>query len=88
MVIVTWLDWVVSVVPVQGVVGVLQVIAVTRTGVLTVPALTEVTTSPLASEVAVPPGVSVIPPIVVLNPKLTVLPLIGLPLGSSTLKVT
>src|SRR3989338_7372692 len=85
---VNWLDWVDSVVPVQGLVGVVQVLAVTRTGVLTVPALTLVTTSPLASEVAVPPGVSVIPPTVVLSPKLTVLPLSGMPPVSSTLKVT
>jgi hypothetical protein len=58
--------------------------------VLTVPELTFVKTSPLASEVAVAggAGVSVIPPTVVLNPKVTVLPLIGFPAESNTLKLT
>src|SRR3990170_4897513 len=48
------------------------------------------TTSPLASEIAVggAAGVSVMPPTVVLNPNATVLPLIGFPAPSNTLKRT
>jgi hypothetical protein len=65
------------------------VVAVTLTGVLTVPELTLVTTNPAASEVAVEGlGVSVIPPTVVLNVNVTVLPLIGFPPVSTTLKIT
>jgi hypothetical protein len=84
--IVNPLDWVVSVVPVVAP----GVEAVTLTGVLTVPELTPIATSPLASEIAVPgtAGVSAIPPTVVLNPNVTVLPLSGFPAASSTLKRT
>ena len=65
------------------------VVAVTLTGVLTVPELTLVTTWPLASEVAVEGvGVSVIPPTAVLKPNVTVLPLIGFPPVSTTLNIT
>ena len=80
------LDWVVSVVPAVPP----GVEAVTLTGVLTVPELTPMTTKPLASEIAVAgaDGVSVIPPTVVLNPNVTVLPLFGFPLASNTLKRT
>ena len=80
------LDWVVSVVPAVAP----GVEAVTLTGVLTVPELTVVTTSPSASEVAVSVvgGVSVIPPTVVLNPKVTFFPLSGFPPVSNTLKRT
>lgn len=79
------LDWVVSVVPVTAA----AVEAVTRTGVLTLPALTMICAKPAASVVAVAvAGVSVIPPTAVLNPKLTLLPLIGFPPVSSTLKTT
>lgn len=81
VVMVNWLDWVVSV----------PVVAVTLTGVLTTPALTVMTTSPLLSDIAVgglPAGVRVIPPIVVLKPKDTVVPLNGLPPISTTLNVT
>ena len=86
MVIVNPLDWVVSVVPAVAP----GVEAVTLTGVLTVPELTLVTTSPLASEIAVAgaAGVSVIPPTVVLNAKVTILPLSGFPAVSNTLKRT
>ena len=85
VVIVSPFDWVVSVVP-RVAPG---VVAVTLTGVLTVPALTLVTTDPAASEVAVEGvGVSVIPPTVVLKPKVTVLPLIGFPPVSTTLNTT
>ena len=83
--IVNPLDWVVSVVPAVAP----GVVAVTLTGVLTVPALTLVTTNPAASEVAVEGvGVSVIPPTVVLNANVTVFPLIGFPPVSTTLNCT
>ena len=86
VVIVNALDWVVSVVP--GITPGVE--AVTLTGVLTVPELTVVTTSPLASEVevSVVGGVSEIPPTVVLNPNVTVFPLSGFPPVSNTLKRT
>src|SRR3990170_2833857 len=86
VVMVNPLDWVVSVVPGVGP----GVEAVTLTGVLTVPELTVVTTSPLASEVAVSGvgGASVIPPTVVLNPNVTAFPLIGFPPVSNTLNRT
>ena len=86
VVIVNALDRVVSVVPAVAP----GVEAVTRTGVLTVPELTVVTTSPLASEVVVSVvgGVSAIPPTVVLNPNVTALPLTGFPPVSNTLKRT
>ena len=89
--IVNPLDWVVSVV--AGTVDASTVEAVTLTGVLTVPELTVITTSPLASEIAVPcpcasDGVSLMPPALVLKSKETVFPLSGFPLGSNILKVT
>src|SRR5471030_1461350 len=85
VVIVSPLDWVLSVVPAVAP----GVVAVTLTGVLTVPELTLVTTNPLASEVAVEGvGVSVIPPTVVLKANVTSFPLIGFPPVSTTLKIT
>jgi hypothetical protein len=85
VVMVNWFDWLVSV----------PAVAVTRTGVLTTPALTVMTTSPLLSDTAVgavaggmAAGVRVIPPIVVLKPKETVFPLNELPPPSITLNVT
>jgi hypothetical protein len=62
---------------------------VTLTGVLNLPELTVITTSPLASEVAVPEaGVSVIPAGAVANANVTVFPLSGFPPESTTLKIT
>ena len=61
--------------------------AVTRTGVLTVPELTVATTKPSALEMPLFEA-NVMPPTVVLRPSETVLPPIGLPPVSSTLKVT
>src|SRR3972149_2172045 len=86
VVMVNALDWVVSVTP--GIAPGVE--AVTLTGMLTVPELTVVTTSPSASDVAVSGvgGVSVIPPTVVLNPNVTVFPLSGFPPVSNTLKRT
>jgi len=85
VVIVSPFDWVESVVPAT----VPGVVAVTLTGVLKVPELTVVTTSPLASDVAVPEaGVSVIPPTEVLNANVTGFPLSGFPPESTTLKTT
>jgi len=81
----------VSVVPVQGLSLVVHVLAVTRTGVLMVPALTMIETNPWMSEVAMGAarfGVNVIPPKVVLRPKVTLFPLIPCPPESTTLKVT
>lgn len=76
-------DWV------ESVLSASPVDAVTLTGVLTVPELTLVATCPLASEIAVAEaGVSVIPPTLVLNPKVTVFPLSGFPPVSTTLKIT
>ena len=84
VVMVNWFDWLVSV-PVAVVTA-----AVTRTGVLTTPALTVMTASPLLSDTAVDglAGVRVIPPILVLKPKETVFPLNGLLFPSTTLNVT
>src|SRR5471032_1120075 len=84
VVIVSPLDWVVSATPPDPV-----VVAVTLTGVLTVPELTLVTTKPAASEVAMEGvGVSVIPPTAVLKANVTSFPLIGFPPVSTTLKTT
>lgn len=83
----SWLDCVVSTEPAVAP----GVDAATRTGVLIVPALTMIVTSPWALEVAVGAatfGVNVIPPKVVLSPKVTTFPLMGFPPESSTLKVT
>ena len=83
----SWLDCVLSTEPAVAP----GVDAVTRTGVLIVPALTMIETNPWVLEVAVgaePLGVVVIPPKVVLRPKVTTLPLRGFPPESSTLKVT
>lgn len=79
----SWLDWVVSVVPAVAP----GVDAVTRTGVLTVPEFTVATTSPDESEMPVFDA-NERPPTVVLSPKVTVFPLIGLPPVSRTLNVT
>lgn len=83
VVIDNWLDWVVSVVPAIAP----DVEAVTRTGVLTVPALTVATTKPCASEIPVS-AANDSPPTVVLSPNVTVFPLIGLLPASTTLNVT
>ena len=100
MVMVNPLDWVVSMVPepeqVIGVVMgllmvVVQVLAITRTGVLITPASTVMTTSPLLSDIAVgglPAGVRVMPPMAVVNAKVTVCPLNGLLFAPTTLNVT
>jgi hypothetical protein len=76
------LDSVVTVVP-----AAVTVEAVTRTLVATVPLLTTVCTSPLASVVAVV-GASVMPPTVVLRDMVTVAPARGPPEVSSTWKTT
>lgn len=61
--------------------------AVTRTGVLAIPEVTVTTTVPSLAEMPVVDD-KVMPPVVVLNPNVTVLPLIGFPAESNTLKVT
>ncbi len=75
----------------QGFVGVVQVLACTRTGVLDVPEFTVTTTCPSLPEMAVavtPPVAKAMPPTEVLNEKLTVFPLSGLPPVSTTLNAT
>ena len=83
------MDCVVSTVPAPG------VEAVTLTGVLTVPAFTVIVTNPKLFDTAVgdvagktAAGVSVIPPTVVLNPKVTVFPPSAPPPESTTLNTT
>ncbi len=87
VVIVSWLDCVDSTVPAVAP----GVEAVTRTGVLIVPALTMIETNPWLLDVAVgavPLGVVVIPPTLVLKPNVTTFPASGFPPESKTLKVT
>lgn len=88
VVMVNPLDWVVSVI--LGTTDASVVEAVTLTGVLTVPELTVITTSPLASDtrVAGAAGVSVMPPTLVLRLRVTLCPLSGFPVASNTLKLT
>jgi len=74
------LDWVFKVVPVTTP----GAVAVTRTGVLTVPELTIVCTKPAASEVA-EALLMVIPPTVVLSPIVTGVPANAFPALSTTL---